>query len=216
MLAQVFAVVQRFTKEHICHCKKTIMNLRGLIGLWNNQSVRFLPPCPQDRKCAPAPVRGSTFPLRETGKTGSHQAAFLLSATSQGNMKTEIQVVCCSFVWDLGAVVRGKPFANLQTKELPVLFLLQTVICILLQPCSYCTPKTFSRFLSICDILGCYKQVKSILSIQPSITKFPQGAFTIYDEMGFRSGVKGLNRVRLSDVCREVIWTKIAKGPAAS
>lgn len=54
----------------------------------------------------------------------SHQAALLLSATSQENMKTETQVVRSAFVWDRGAVVRGKPTANLQTKELPVSLLL--------------------------------------------------------------------------------------------
>lgn len=52
----------------------------------------------------------------------SHRAALLLSATSQGNMKTETQVVRGPFVWERGAVVRGKPTANLRTKELPVPF----------------------------------------------------------------------------------------------
>lgn len=35
-------------------------------------------------------------------------------------MKTETQVVRGPFVWERGAVVRGKPTANLRTKELPV------------------------------------------------------------------------------------------------
>lgn len=37
-------------------------------------------------------------------------------------MKTETQVVRGPFVWERGAVVRGKPTANLHTKELPVPF----------------------------------------------------------------------------------------------
>lgn len=63
------------------------------------------------RKCALLSPQG------QTGRTGLLSAAApVLSATSQGNMKTEIQVVCEAFVRGLGAVVCGKPSANLQTK----------------------------------------------------------------------------------------------------
>lgn len=83
--------------------------------------------------CTSPSLHGSTFPREKLERLVlSYRAAFPLSATSQGNMKIEIQVVCSAFVWDVGAVVRGKPSANLQTKELPVPFLSWTMICALL------------------------------------------------------------------------------------
>lgn len=108
------------------------------MGLWNNYLTTFLPVAVKLQGPSSHPQTGSVHqapfpmallprpPLREKldRLVLSHQAALLLSATSQGNMKTETQVVRGAFVWDRGAVVRGKPTANLHTKELPVPLLL--------------------------------------------------------------------------------------------
>lgn len=103
-----------------------------------------------DRKCAPVPLQGSPFPLRETGKTGSVSPGGPPSFSDQsGEHENWDTGGGGAFVRDRRALVRGKPSANLRTKELLVLFLLLTVIWVLLQPVVYVHQKLSVDFLKI-------------------------------------------------------------------